>query len=257
MPREAPRLPHCIIGGAPRSGTTLLCHLLDQHPNIYVAKPFIPEPKVCMTPAEDGIEGYRRRYAELFQDAPEDAVLVEKTSYYLENEEALHRLRQVLTDVRFVFIVREPVARAYSNYVWSRKNGLEPMTFAEAVANEGKRPSPLPLEKSYARPFDYLARADYATFAERYFEAFGRERVRFFLYEDIINRPEALLAELQSFVGVRPLPFEDFPLTRINSTEGLAEDLDAALEQQLRRQMRPLVERFAALADLDLSAWQY
>jgi hypothetical protein len=38
-------VPDVVIGGAPRSGTTFLCELLAKHPSVYVAMPFIPEPK--------------------------------------------------------------------------------------------------------------------------------------------------------------------------------------------------------------------
>jgi len=34
-----------IIGGAPRSGTTWLSHLLDKHTEIFMADLFNPEPK--------------------------------------------------------------------------------------------------------------------------------------------------------------------------------------------------------------------
>jgi hypothetical protein len=47
-------LPDIVIGGAPRSGTTFLCELLAKHPQIHVAQPFIPEPKICMVEPADG-----------------------------------------------------------------------------------------------------------------------------------------------------------------------------------------------------------
>ena len=121
------RLPvaDAIIGGAPRSGTTFLCELLAKHPDVFVAKPFIPEPKVCMTPHPDGDAGLLQRYATFFSDAPRRAIRVEKTSYYLENAAARERLVRILPLARFVFILREPVERAYSNWMRSRDNGLE------------------------------------------------------------------------------------------------------------------------------------
>src|ERR1700736_5390855 len=81
-------VPDIIIGGAPRSGTTFLCELLAKHPGIFIAKPFIPEPKVCMMPHSDGDAGLLQRYAAFFSDAPPNAIHVEKTSYYLENADA-------------------------------------------------------------------------------------------------------------------------------------------------------------------------
>src|SRR5688572_30906922 len=124
-------LPDFIIGGAPRSGTTFLCHALEKHPAVFIARPYIPEPKVFMG-KEQSIPTYLARYKSFFAAARPGQVLGEKTSYYLESEQACRLIRQATPGVRLVFIVREPVARAYSNYLRSKHNGLETLPFAEA-----------------------------------------------------------------------------------------------------------------------------
>jgi sulfotransferase family protein len=253
------RLPGLVIGGAPRSGTTHLAALYDQHPDIFVAKPFIPEPKVCMTTAPDGPAGYVRRYHALFRDAPAGKLLVEKTSYYLENDEALARLRAVVpARTRFIFILREPVERAYSNYLWSRQNGLETLPFGEAVRLDPKlRPSPLKADRAYARPFDYLARNDYGRFAESWFAAFGRERVRFVLLEQLKASRRTILKEIQEFAGVEPLDAEHFGMAGLNPSDPAGLSLDPALRDELRQEMWPLVDRLAAVTGLDVGLWGY
>jgi LPS sulfotransferase NodH len=250
------RLPTFIIGGAPRSGTTLLCHLLDRHPDVYMIKPYVPEPKVLVTPNESGTAEYLRRYATAFAAADAQVALGEKTSYYLEHTEVPHRIADALGHVRLLFIVREPVQRAYSNYRWSRQNGIETLSFDEAVRLEGTRGNPLGPERAYARPFDYLARGDYATFAERYYSRFGREDVRFVLYEDLERRPAEVMQEVQRFIGVAPIPMDAQALGRINAAPD-AGQLPPALEASLRERMAPLVRRFASVSGLDVSCWGY
>ena len=158
-------LPDLVIGGAPRSGTTFLAELLGKHPEVYMAKPLVPEPKICLRELPGGDASYGEAYARLFASAPHGAVLVEKTANYFENEAARERLARVLPSANFVFVLREPVARAYSNWKWSKKNGLETLSFSEAVALEGKRPNPLGPEREAARPFDYMLRGRYGSFA--------------------------------------------------------------------------------------------
>jgi hypothetical protein len=251
---DPPRLPTFIIGGAPRSGTTLLCHALERHPDVYIAKPYLPEPKVFLGP-EQGGERYRARYAELFADAGARPALGEKTSRYFESAEACQRIRTHLPQVRMLFILREPVARAYSNYLWSSKNGLETLPFEAAVDLEGRREAPT--AAAHARPFDYLARGDYDVFARRYYDAFGRDAVQFFLYEALIREPEPMLHDLQRFVGVEPLPLGVADLGVINSAREVGPSLRLETEARLRRRMAPMVERFRALTGLDLGAWGY
>lgn len=253
---ERPRWPTFIIGGAPRSGTTFLCHALDRHPDVYIAKPFIPEPKVFMGPAQDQ-EAYRARYAALFTEAGQQQALGEKTSYYLESEKACELIRATLPEVRLIFIVREPVARAYSNYLRTRKNALETLPFEEAVELEGKRISPLPPEQAYARPFDYLTRGDYATFAQRYYNAFGREAVRFFLCEEMLKQPADVLREIQNFIGVESLPVSVEDLGVVNSVRDTGPPIDPKTENKLRSRMAGSVKRFGEMTGLDLSVWGY
>jgi hypothetical protein len=255
MQHKHPR-PDFIIGGAPRSGTTFLCHALDSHPEVYMAKPFIPEPKVFMGPRRTNAE-YLERYAALFAEAPSGAVLGEKTSYYLESEDACHRIHETTPDAKIIFIVREPVARAYSNYLWSTLNGLETLPFDQAIAMQGKRPDPLPPEKSYAKPFDYLTRGDYARFARKYFDVLGRENVRFFLYEHLRTGPEQLLMDIQNFIGVEPLPISRLYSGVVNSAADVGPPIDPIVERELRNQMREPVQEFARITNLDLSAWGY
>lgn len=255
MLRDAVK-PSFIIGGAPRSGTTFLCHALDKHPAVYLAKPFVPEPKVFLGQIQTEQE-YINRYAALFADAPSGATLGEKTTNYFESEQASVRIKQFLPGVKMIFIVREPVARAYSNFLWSTFNGIETLSFVEALAMQGVRTDPMPPEKSHARPFDYIERGDYARFARIYYGSLGIENVRFFLYEKLLVNPDQLLNEVQEFIGIEPLPFERLHTGVVNSARDVGPPIDRQIEAKLRLQMVDKVRDFAELTGLDLSLWNY
>jgi Sulfotransferase domain len=252
-----PAVPDVIIGGAPRSGTTFLCHLLLKHPDVYVAQPIAPEPKVCLTPHPQGNPGLLERYAQFFANTPVGKLRVEKTTNYFENEAARERLAGLLDDVRFVFILREPVARAYSNWLWSRKNGLETLSFEEAIRLEGNRPSPFPPEREHVRPFDYMIRGRYGTFAENWLKSFGNHRVGFFLFEHALEEPEAFVARFQAYLEIEPLPWSILRTGKINATEPDPAGLDPALAKKLRAYIAPEVDRFAQVTGLDVSVWGY
>jgi hypothetical protein len=256
--RAGSEVPDVVIGGAPRSGTTFLCQVLDKHPQIFVAKPFIPEPKVCMTLPPAGDVGLLANYASLFAAAPPDAVLVEKTSYYFENAAARERLVRLLPKARFVFLLREPVTRAYSNWSRTRVQGLETLPFEEVIElDECSRPIPLPPELAYARPFDYLTRGRYGTFAKAWIEAVGRCRVFFDLFETAVTAPESFVERLQNFVGVEPLPWSRLSTGRINAGQDDVTALDPTLAARLRRRFLPEVEQVARLTGLDVTPWGY
>ena len=250
-------VPDVIIGGAPRSGTMFLCEVLAKHPVMYVARPFIPEPKVCMTEHPDGPLGLLQRYAGFFADAPPGTVRVEKTSYYLENAEARERLVGLLPEAKYVFILREPVARAYSNWSRSTKMGLETLSFPDAIAREGKRSSPLPPELGYARPFDYITRGRYGSFAEAWLEAVGRERAKFFILEAFLADRDGTVRTLQEYLGVEQRPWDELFTGKVNATEPGREGLDPSLVAILRRRIAPEVRKFAEVTGVDVSIWKY
>jgi hypothetical protein len=250
-----PPVPDVVIGGAPRSGTTFLALVLLRHPGIFVAQPIAPEPKVCLRDHRDGDAGLLADYAHFFAAAPAAALRVEKTTNYLENEAARPRLARVLPEARFLFILREPLARAFSNWKWSTRNGLETLPFAEAVALEGQRPNPLGPEREAARPFDYMLRGRYGSFARAWYDQFGPARVHFVLFEDALRDPEAFIADLQRWLGVEVLPWSALRTGRVNATDDDVAGLDPALAARLRAAIRPEVDAFAQLTGLDLSPW--
>lgn len=250
-------VPNVIIGGAPRSGTTFLCEALSKHPNVFIPRPFIPEPKVCLTAHPDGTAGLLSRYRGYYEAAPPRAVRVEKTANYFENDEARTRIVGLLPEVKLIFLLREPVARAYSNWLWSRKNGLETLSFAEAIQLEGKRASPFPPERSHVRPFDYMARGRYGTLAEAWLNDFGRERVAFYLFERARDRPADFIADIQRFVGVVPRSWEELHADKINSTDSEIDTLDPKVALALRERFVPEVRRFAEITGFDVSPWGY
>lgn len=250
-------LPTFIIGGAPRSGTTFLCHLLDKHPNVFIAKPFIPEPKVFLLPSSNGKIDYQKRYASLFKEVTHQSALGEKTSYYLENEEACLRLQKAFRNIKLIFIVREPIARAYSNYLWSCKNRIENLSFEEAIKLEGKRNNPFGPEKLYVRPFDYLSRGNYHIFAERYYKAFDKKNIHFFIFEHIMHDPKKFYRDVQLAIDVDPLPVKDLYTPPINGNPDNKNKLNPQIELKLREIMRPKMESFSKLVGIDIGIWGY
>jgi hypothetical protein len=210
-----------------------------------------------MTPHPNGDIGILGRYVDFFGDAPTSSVRIEKTSYYLENAEARARLLRILPHAKYIFILREPVERAYSNWMRSRFNGLETLPFEEAVACEPGRPSPLPEHQAYARPFDYLARGRYGTLIQAWVQAVGRERVAVYVLEDAVSKPTSFVKELQYFVGVRPLPWSALKTGVTNAIKRGPEGLSRQAAASLRKQMHPEVELLAKVTGVDVSIWGY
>jgi len=248
------KLPTFIIAGAPRGGTTYLYNVLDQHPNIYMAKPRSPEPKFFLVDDEyrKGLEYYSRKY---FAAAGDARAVGEKSTNYLESSVAAARIREALPAVKLVFAIRDPVERAYSNYLWSRKNGLETLSFEEAVEKEETRAAQYPLAHRYSRPFSYVSRGMYAELLKPYFELFALEQLKVVFLEEIEARPKTALDDLCRYLGVRPLPDDAGLLDRVNSARDGNEQMNERTREKLRDIYREPNRRLAELLGRDLSHW--
>lgn len=247
------RLPDFIIAGAPRSGTTWLYELLDRHPDVYMAKPRSPEPKFFLVDElyEQGLE----RYAQWFAPARADQIVGEKSTNYLEQSVVAERIARALPSVKLVFILREPVARAYSNYLWSRMNGKEDEGFDTALALEPERERTLPPALRYARPHAYFSRGLYADLLRPYLERFARERVLILRFEDVVSTPREVATRVHHFLGVEARPADAHDLGVINPSEGNTLDIPSAVKAALRERYAAPNARLATLLGGDFAGW--
>ena len=248
------RLPDFIIGGAPRSGTTWLYELLARHPSVYMARPVKPEPKFFLVDDlyRNGLRWYADRW---FAGAPLDRVAGEKSTDYLESAAAAERIARDLPAVKLVFILREPAARAYSNFLWTRMNGLETEEFATALTLEVERERTLPERWRFARPFSYFSRGLYAELLEPYLDRFPRERVLVLRFEDIQERTTEVADRLHRFLGIAPRPDDADGIGVINPSEKRGEALDEALKCDLQARYADANRRLTALLGPDFKLW--
>jgi hypothetical protein len=248
------RLPDFIIGGAPRSGTTWLYELLDRHPRIHMARPLKPEPKFFLVDRlyEKGLQYYSDTW---FADAPAGLLAGEKSTDYLESPEAAGRIARDLPDVKLVFILREPADRAYSNYLWTRMNGLETEDFKTALRLEDEREKTLPEKWKFTRPFSYFSRGLYSELLEEYFKRFRREQIRMLRFEDILDRPQHIARQLHEFLGVEFRPQDVEGLGVINPSEKRGETMDDDIRRDLQARYAGPNRRLAALLGPDFEMW--
>jgi hypothetical protein len=248
------RLPDFIIGGAPRSGTTWLYGLLDRHPEVYMARPLKPEPKFFLVDRiyEKGL----RFYADTWFAASGGARLAgEKSTDYLESAVAAERMARDLPRVKLIFLLREPADRAFSNYVWSRMNGLETEDFGTALRLEEQREKELPDRLRFARPFSYFSRGLYADLLAPYLLRFPQEQILVLRFEDIAMRAEHLAKQVHRFLGIQPRPDDAAGLGVVNPSEKGGVPFDEAIRRELLSRYAEPNRRLAAILGPDFEPW--
>lgn len=229
MPARESAQPLLVIG-AQRCGTSFLVEVLDAHPQVTMAWPRRPEPKAFLTDevVERGLGWY---HASWFGHATDEVVLGEKSTSYLEHPDAIGRVRKVLGDPWIVVQLRDPVARAVSNWRFSRDNGIEELPLEEALRADLEGDRPWDSDRFSVSPYHYVRRGRYARDLAPWIEAFGDRVVVTFLEElsAFAHAPRELYATLGLDRYDGPVP-----AAPVNSSSEPAGEVSAGLERELR-----------------------
>jgi hypothetical protein len=200
-----------------------------------------------------GLDWYSRTW---FEHAAADAICGEKSTNYLESPAAARRIARDLPSVKLVFILREPTERAWSNYLWSRMNGMESESFERALALEDSRERNLPPQRRFSRPHAYFSRGLYAALLQPWFELFQRQNILCLRCEDIALQPRHLAERLHRFLGVPQRPHDADGLGVINAADrkGAQQPAPETLSRLRARYAEPN-RRLAGLVGPDFQIW--
>ena len=268
------RLPDFIIAGAAKSATTWLQNSLQQSPAIQMPD---HEPHFFSRRYAEGLEAYLDELG----PAANGVLLGEKSNSYLTQPEAAARIHAHVPQARLVFQLRDPVARAYSDYCMLLRRG-------EVDADIARH-----LDPDRAAAGRFLQDGCYDRHLARFYALFPAEQILVLRYEDILHDPQGQVARLGAHLGMteqlapplqervkdaratavprplrrmlaplRPLldPIRDTaPIARLRglvARQHRYPSFDPALKAQVSAFFAPQVDRLAALTGEDFDIWR-
>jgi len=195
-------LPHFIIAGGRRCGTTSLYHWVKNHPEIHMYPEtdtayFIDNELVGRTEWLDGKvdpEAWNKThsvedYASKFKPPHQDLVIGEKSADLLFWKQSHPRLAEYLPHCKFIIQLRNPISRAYSHYWNDFGKGRESLSFEEALSVEDDRSQ----GSDYARHhLSYKERGCYDESLKSFFQHLPRENVLVLIMEETLEDPKLL-----------------------------------------------------------------
>ncbi len=244
---------HFFIVGAQRTGTTYLYTLLDEHPDIDMAKPARPEPKFFLdeTRVAKGPDAYIEQY---FDTTANPKCRGEKSTTYIEREDAAMRIAQLFPDARILMVLRDPIERAISNYAFSRANDFEDLEMWEAFTSEEARITQFDGAVVSASPFAYLRRGRYIDCIRIYEKHFKRDHLHIVLHEDLVDGGNGI-ARVYDFLGVDTTFTPPSLGKTINPNPQKAGELTKEQYEVLAKEFAPYSQALAKHTGLDLSPW--
>lgn len=196
-PRDAvaQRLPHWLLIGAPKAGTTAFAAWLGQHPDAYLS-----EEKELYFFDDQWSKG-TGWYSSQFGAAPAGALCGEATPSYLYSDLALRRIAETVPRARLLVILREPARRAWSQYLFIRQLGEELRSFAEAIDAELSDPKCLPWPH---RVPGYVSGGFYAGRIRKVQELCGAGSLLVLFHEELVADPLGTYAAACAHIGLDP-----------------------------------------------------
>lgn len=199
--------PDFIIGGAPKCGTTSLHKLLDQHPDIWVARN-----ELYFFDADDPIAHsdflevngndlswhdpddltFRSWYQKRFAEATEGCLIGEDTTTYLMSDVAAFRIKAANPKAKVIFMLRDPVKRAFSQYWHLLRSGRSHLT----------------LERALSREPSIILGSTYAPSLRQFRTILGEAHVHIVLFEEFTTNQQAVMDGVTDFLGVAPASVE-------------------------------------------------
>ena len=206
------RKPNFLVIGAARSGTTALCKFLEQHPEVFVSSPkephflaFANQELSFAGPGDDVLMNRRAitqydSYTKLFEEANGAVALGEgsvSTLYYPET--AIPNIKEFCPDAKCIVVLRNPVERAYSGFLYMIARGFEnEKSFEEALESEDSR-----IDSNWHHIWHYKRQGMYAKQIKSFQDALGTNQLKIILSEDLKGEAtQSTMPELYEFIGV-------------------------------------------------------
>jgi hypothetical protein len=252
--RDVPRGPDFLIIGAQRAGTTWLHQALSQHPALWLTpvKELHYFDKLYRT--RTWLDPYERRrvrprtldlwhlkylfgrrsdewYANLFHSAQLRGLLAGEStpSYSVLDEEGLRHIRRINSEVKLIFVMRDPVDRAWSTATNAyRKGRLSGLSVQEALA--------------WAYSKSVTTRSMYLNTITLVESIFSPEQLFCGFFDDLRDRPDEFVAEVVSFLGVKSDPTWRLAPQEAMNTTGRSKPMPTEFARDLAKRYLPAMQ---------------
>jgi sulfotransferase family protein len=197
------RRPDFFIVGAPKCGTTAMYEFLKQHPQI-----FMPRKEIDFFGSDLYVKERIRdesAYLQLFATATNDLKVGEVSVWYLYSKRAAAEIKQFVPDARIIIQLRDPANMISSLHSELRFSGVENVEDFESAleAEINGRVLPFWNGPQVGAGMRYYEAGNYSTQVERYLKAFGREKVKVIIFDDLRENPLHVYRETCEFLAVR------------------------------------------------------
>jgi hypothetical protein len=211
-----------IVGGASKAGTTSLFNYLATHPQICASRAketrfFLDADYPLSSELRYDRDG-PSAYLSFYDSGRKGDWRLEATPDYLYSKNAARLIRKTLSNVKLIFILREPELRLVAMYRFGQKMGEIPraMNFDQYVKAQALG-HPSDFTARFRHPAYYaLQHGRYSIYLKPFLESFDRSSIHVVFQEELSRDPLAVVRALCRFAGIDDRVFENYSFKRMN-----------------------------------------
>lgn len=250
-------LPDFLLIGGKRAGSTSLFYALGENPHIL---PLFPSarrlPKRADTKGVHYFDSEFTRSAAWYRghmptswararattSLSGPVVVGEGSPYYLFHPFAALRAHQAMPDAKIIVTLRDPVLRCHSHWKEQTRNGVETLSFDDALAaeefrlhGEVERMAADSRYRSFAHENQsYAAQSDYVTMLPAWIERFSRDQVLVLVSEDFYADPQSVVDTAADFLQIPRHLLTDSTVWNAAPGKGLDEQTATGLAERFK-----------------------
>lgn len=123
----------------------------------------------------------------------------EASASYLWDVQSPKMIHEVVPSAHIIIILRDPIDRAFSQYMMSIRQREETLPFYDAIVKDYGRS-----DKGYFHSHLYVDLGLYAKQVKRYLDTFGPKNVKILIFEEFVKDAQASVNDVLSFLGLEP-----------------------------------------------------
>lgn len=233
-----------VIIGAAKAGTTSLYKKLSMHPDIFMCTPKEPEFFARDDVYARGYDWYRA----LFSTAKDGQICGEASTLYSLIQcfpETPRRMHEFAPSTKIIFVLRNPVDRAYSYYVQLLKNYQNSTkdyavnrTFEECLFPD-QYPERQCRDKFFAHfdahhkdiPGTFTGGGNYMSIIKEYLKFYSKDKLMLIKFEDLVDNIDAVAGNVCDFLELD----KNLLIGSGEARENISDDYFSKVDRELKK----------------------
>jgi len=223
-------MPNFIVAGTQKAATTWLHECLNEHPEVFVPKVkeihyFCKEP--CKKSKNELGNDW---YISQFPDNKSFKAIGEISVDYMYYDYIAEEIFNFNPNMKILFILRNPVDRAYSAFRMHRRHKSNMPEFCEFIGVD----------------HEFIERGFYYNQIVRYFVFFNKKNIKIMIYEDLLKNPEAFIKEVYRYLNVN----DDFVPQALHYKVASTREVGSICGKVLYKYFSPVLKKSSMLTFL-------